>query len=232
MLSKGTIAGTALCLGFTLQTLGLSRTTPAITGFITGLYVVLTPVIGSLILKDKLPVKAWGYVALATIGLAILSISGWQVGVGEVLVLISTFFYAGHILFLGAWSRDFDAYALTFVQLTTCAVVAAIPALLNGFQAPSDLQTWGVVLFTAIFCTVIAFIIQTWSQARISATKVAVILTMEVVFAAFFSVLFGAEPLTWRISIGGGCVLIAMLAIVQPKISQSTDSLRESSHGR
>jgi drug/metabolite transporter (DMT)-like permease len=94
-----------------------------------------------------------------------------------------------------------------------------VPASVNGFVAPPDTQVWAVILFTAIFATFFAFVIQTWAQARISATKVAVILTMEVVFAALFSVALGAEPLTLRIILGGSMVLIAMIMIVQPKVT-------------
>lgn len=227
IIKKGGLAGSALGLGYIFQTLGLDRTTPAITGFVTGLYVVFTPVIGALLFKEKLPKATWGYVALATIGLGVLSISGWSIGFGEILVLISAFLFASHILMLSSWSKFFDAYTLTLVQLTTCALVSAVPASINGFTAPPDRQVWAVILFTAIFATVFAFIIQTWSQARISATKVAVILTMEVVFAALFSVALGAEPLTLRILIGGSLVVIAMLAIVQPRLSKPANDLGE-----
>ena len=221
LLVKGSVIGTTLGLGYIFQTLGLERTTPAITGFITGLYVVLTPLIGALILKEKLTIQAWFYVALATIGLGVLSISGFSIGAGELFVLVSAFLFAAHILLLSRWSKSFDAYTLTFVQLATCAAVSGVPASLNGFVAPPDLQVWAVVIFTAVFATFFAFVIQTWAQARISATKVAVILTMEVVFAAIFSVALGAEPLTLRILVGGSMVLIAMIMIVQPKVTQT-----------
>jgi drug/metabolite transporter (DMT)-like permease len=221
ILLKGGLTGGALGLGYILQTLGLERTTPAITGFVTGLYLVFTPVIGALLLKERLPKATWGFVALATIGLGVLSISGWSIGSGELFVLLSALLFAAHILMLSAWSKDFDAYALTLVQLSTCTIVSAIPTVITGFTPPPDRQVWGVILFTAIFATVFAFIIQTWSQARISATKVAVILTMEVVFAALFSVALGAEPLTLRILIGGSLVLISMIAIVQPRLSRT-----------
>ncbi|MFM7350860.1 MAG: DMT family transporter [Actinomycetota bacterium] len=219
LLIKGSLIGTALGLGYIFQTLGLERTTPAITGFITGLYVVLTPLIGALILKEKLTIQAWLYIALATAGLGVLSITGLSIGTGELFVLISAFLFAAHILLLSRWSKDFDAYTLTFLQLATCAVVSGVPASLNGFVAPPDTQVWAVVVFTAVFATFFAFVIQTWAQARISATKVAVILTMEVVFAAFFSVALGAEPLTLRILLGGSMVLVAMIMIVQPKVT-------------
>ena len=219
ILGKGFLIGTALGLGYVFQTLGLERTTPAVTGFITGLYVVLTPLIAALLLGERLTWRAWLYILLATLGLAVLSVSGWSIGAGELFVLISAFLFAIHILLLSRWSARFDAYALTFVQLSTCALVSVVPASVNGFIAPPDNQVWLVVGFTAVFATFFAFVIQTWSQARISATKVAVILTMEVVFAALFSVALGAEPLTWRIVIGGSMVLIAMIMIVQPKVT-------------
>ena len=222
LVGKGLLIGMALGSGYIFQTLGLERTTPAITGFITGLYVVFTPLIASIFLKERLTKVMWGYVLLAVIGLGILSVKGWRIGLGEIFVLISAVLFAVHIILLGSWSKNFDAYALTVIQLIGCAFLASIPAVLNGYTAPPDTQVWGVIIFTALFATAFAFVIQTWSQARISTTKVAVILTMEVVFAALFSFMYGMEPFTWRLAIGGTLVLIAMLAIVQPRVSTSS----------
>ena len=222
LVGKGLLIGMALGSGYVFQTLGLERTTPAITGFITGLYVVFTPLIAFIFLKERLTKVMWGYVLLAVIGLGILSVKGWSVGLGEIFVLISAVLFAVHIILLGTWSKNFDAYALTVMQLIGCAFLASIPAVLNGYTAPPDTQVWGVIIFTALFATAFAFVIQTWSQARISTTKVAVILTMEVVFAALFSFMYGMEPFTWRLAIGGTLVLIAMLAIVQPRVSTSS----------
>ena len=219
LVSKGFIIGLALGSGYIFQTLGLDRTTPAITGFITGLYVVITPLIAALLLKERVTLTMWGFILLAVVGLAVLSVQGWSIGFGEFLVFISAILFAVHIIMLGAWSKNFDAYALTVMQLIGCAFLSAIPAGINGFNPPSDTQVWAVVIFTAVFATAIAFVIQTWSQARISTTKVAVILTMEVVFAALFSFAYGMEPFTLRLAIGGTLVLIAMLAIVQPRFS-------------
>ncbi|MFM7491289.1 MAG: DMT family transporter [Actinomycetota bacterium] len=224
LFTKGLLIGMALGSGYIFQTLGLERTTPAITGFITGLYVVITPLLASLFLKERLTKVMWGYVFLAVLGLGILSVKGWSVGLGEIFVLNSAVLFAIHIILLGSWSKNFDAYALTVMQLIGCAVLASIPASLNGYVAPPDTQVWGVIIFTALFATAFAFVIQTWSQARISTTKVAVILTMEVVFAALFSFLYGMEPFTWRLAVGGGLVLIAMLAIVQPRVSTSAQA--------
>ena len=224
LVMKGLMIGMALGSGYIFQTLGLDRTTPAITSFITGLYVVFTPLLASIFLKERLTKAMWGYVFLAVLGLGILSVEGWSVGLGEIFVLISAVLFAIHIILLGSWSKNFDAYALTVMQLIGCALLASIPASINGFVAPPDTHVWAVIIFTALFATAIAFVIQTWSQARISTTKVAVILTMEVVFAALFSFMYGMEPFTLRLALGGTLVLIAMLAIVQPRVPSSSQS--------
>ena len=103
---------------------------------------------------------------------------------------------------------------MTVVQLAVCALMAGIASIPEGYAAPPNRGVWAVVVFTAVFATAVAFIIQTWSQAHISATKVAVILTMEVVFAALFAVVFGGEVLTLQVLLGGGLVLLAMYLIV------------------
>jgi drug/metabolite transporter (DMT)-like permease len=214
MLLKGSLAGLFLGTGYIFQTLGLARTGAAITGFVTGLYVVLTPLIAAIFLKEKIKAFTWFCVGLATIGLALLSLRGWSVGIGEVLVFLSAIAFAAHIVTLSKWSFGLDAYALTVVQLSICALLTGAISLGQGYEKPTDAGVWGVVVFTAVICTAVAFIVQTWSQAHMSSTKVAVILTMEVVFAALFAVAFGGESLTLQVSIGGAMVLLAMYLIV------------------
>ena len=214
MLLKGSLAGLFLGTGYIFQTLGLARTGAAITGFVTGLYVVLTPLIAAIFLKEKIKAFTWFCVVLATIGLALLSLRGWSVGIGEALVFLSAIAFAAHIVTLSKWSYGLDAYALTVVQLSICALLTGVISLGQGYEKPTDAGVWGVVVFTAVICTAVAFIVQTWSQAHMSSTKVAVILTMEVVFAALFAVAFGGESLTLQVSIGGAMVLLAMYLIV------------------
>ena len=214
ILGKGFIAGLLLGSGFILQTLGLARAGAAVTGFITGLYVVATPVIAALVLKVKISRFTWGCVALATIGLALLSLTGWSIGIGEFFVLLCAVVFGAHIVALSRWSNGLDAYAMTVVQLATCALLTGAISFGQGYEAPANLSGWLVIFYTAIICTAIAFVIQTWSQAHISATKVAVIMTMEVVFAALFAVIFGGETLTVKVLIGGAMVLAAMFMIV------------------
>lgn len=214
ILRKGFIAGLFLAAGYILQTLGLALTGAAVTGFITGLYVVATPVIAALLLRVRITAFTWGCVLLATAGLALLSLKGWNLGYGEFLVFLCAIAFAAHIIALSKWSNGLDVYAMTIVQLATCALATGVISLIQGYELPPDRNGWYVVLFTAIICTAVAFVVQTWSQAHMSATKVAVILTMEVVFAALFAVVFGGESLTLRTFFGGLLVLIAMFMIV------------------
>lgn len=214
LLQRGSLAGIFLGFGYIFQTLGLERTGAAITGFITGLYVVLTPVLAWLVLKEKITRFVWLCIMVATVGLALLSVRGFSVGIGEMLVLASALFFAAHIIALSKWSSGRDVYAMTVVQLTMCGLLAGIASIPGGYAPPPDSGVWAVVIFTAVFATAIAFIIQTWSQAHMSATKVAVILTMEVVFAAVFAIFFGGERLTLQSALGGILVVVAMYLIV------------------
>ena len=208
-------AGFFLGTGYILQTLGLERTGAAITGFITGLYVVFTPLIAAIILKARITLVTWGCVALATVGLALLSLHGWSIGFGELLVLGSAFGFGVHIISLGKWSSGRDAYAMTVIQLAMCALLSGLASLAEGgYAPPPDWGVWATVIFTAVVCTAIAFMVQTWSQAHMTTTKVAVILTMEVVFAAIFAIIFGGERLSLQTALGGILVVIAMYVIV------------------
>jgi drug/metabolite transporter (DMT)-like permease len=214
LLLRGGTAGILLGLGYIFQTLGLARTGAAITGFITGLYIVLVPLSAWLLLKQKIAGITWACIAMATLGLGLLSIHGFSVGFGEFLVFIAAIFYALHIIALGKWSSGRDVYAMTVVQLFMCAALAGIASLPGGYSPPPDVNVWGTVIFTAVFATAIAFIIQTWAQAYMGPTEVAVILTMEAVFTAIFAIIFGGERLTLQSTLGGTLVVAAMYLVV------------------
>lgn len=214
LLLRGAGAGFLLGGGYILQTIGLNNTGAAIAGFVTGLYVVLTPLFAALIIKERVSKTTWLYVFMATIGLGLLSLHGWSIGFGELMVFFSAIAFASHITALSKWSAGRDVYAMTITQLAMCAIMTGISSAFEGYSTPTDLGVWAVVIFTAVFCTAIAFIVQTWAQAHISGTKVAVILTMEVVFAAIFAMIFGGERLTLQAAIGGILVVVAMYLIV------------------
>ncbi|MEY3919276.1 MAG: hypothetical protein RLZ15_70 [Actinomycetota bacterium] len=214
IVKRGGITGLFLAAGFIFQTYGLDMTGAAVTGFITGLYVVATPLFEQFFGGRKLGRTVWVSIGIATTGLGLLSLKGFSVGIGELLVLISALCYTGQIIALSKWSQGRDVWAMTFMQIFVVAVVTGIAALIEGFQTPPDSGVWGVIIFTAIVCTVTAFIIQTWSQAILESTKAAVIMTMEVVFSALFAITLGGEILSTRTLIGGLLVVISMYTLV------------------
>ena len=224
---KGFLAGLFLGSGYIFQTLGLKVVGAAITGFVTGLYVVATPLIAWIVLRHRINSFTWLCVAIATAGLALLSLDGWSVGTGELLVLVSAIAFGAHIVALGQWSNGLDTYAMTVVQLATCALLTGAIAIGQGYKAPVNTSGWLVVVYTAVACTAVAFLVQTWSQAHISPTIVAVILTTEVVFSAIFALIFTDETLTLQKSLGGVLIIVAMIAIVLKGEEEKVDS----SHG-
>jgi drug/metabolite transporter (DMT)-like permease len=214
ILKYGGITGSFLGAGFILQTYGLTMTGAAVTGFITGLYVVATPLFEQFFGGQRLGKRVWLSIAIATTGLALLSLKGFSVGLGEMLVLLSALCYTGQIIGLSKWSKGRDLWTLAWVQITVVAIITGIASLAEGIETPPDGEVWAVIIFTAIVSTVTAFIIQTWSQAIIDSTKAAVIMTMEVVFSAIFAVTIGGEILSTRTLIGGTLVVISMYVIV------------------
>ncbi len=213
-LFRGIILGILLGCGYIFQTFGLTLTTVAKTGFITGLYAVFTPLIAAGLLKKQISKIQWFSVGLAALGLAFLSMNGFSMGMGEFLVVMSAAFYAGHIVGLSEWSAGADTYALTVLQLGTVGVICFIASLKSGFHLPPDSGVWKAIIYTAIFASAFAFIVQTWVQSFMSATSTGIILTMEYIFAALFGVWFGHESLTLRVIIGGSLVIAAMYIII------------------
>ncbi|CAB4534883.1 unannotated protein [freshwater metagenome] len=213
-LLKGALVGTFLGSGYIFQSFGLTLTSVAKTGFITGLYVVLTPVLGALVLKKRIAGVQWLSVLLATAGLLLLSFKGLSIGLGEFLVFLSAIVFAAHIIALGEWSSGMDTYALTVVQLGTCTLITTLAGLRSGLHTPPDSGVWWAIIFCAVFATAIAFIFQTWAQSFMAPTTVAVILTMEVVFAAIFGITIAHESLTIKVAVGGLMVIVAMYAII------------------
>jgi len=213
-IKKGALIGLFLGSGYIFQSFGLTLTTVSNTGFITGLYVVFTPVVAALALKKNITRIEWLAVFMATIGLALLSLKGLTFGLGEFLVLVSAIFFALHIVALGEWSKGLDTYALTVLQLGTCALLTFAASLKSGFKAPPDSGVWWSIIYTALFATALAFIVQTWAQSFIKPSSVAVILAMEVVFAAAFGIWLLSEPLTLRIALGGILVMASMYLII------------------
>lgn len=213
-LFKGAALGLFLGSGYIFQTFGLTLTTVAKTGFITGLYAIFTPLLAAVFFKHRIYKIQWFAVGLATIGMAILSLKGFSIGLGEFLVLISAVLFAAHIIGLSYWSPNRDAYALTLVQMATVGLLALLCSFKGGFHAPHDRGVWVAVLYSAVAASAFAFIIQTWAQSFMAATSVGIILTIEYIFAAIFGVVLVHEQVTWRTLVGGVAMMIGLYLVI------------------
>jgi drug/metabolite transporter (DMT)-like permease len=218
VLWTGAVSGIILALGFITQTIGLELSTAAITGFLTGLYVVFTPLFAWLMLRQKLSGRVAVGATLAFIALGVLSITDFGFGPGSIWVIAGAVFLALHIVALGVWSPGADPYALTVVQVVAMAAVTGAWTVSdgNGFIAPPDAGVWIAVLFTAIFATAFAYLVQTWVQGHMDSSRVAILLTTEVLWTGIIAVGVGQEPLTIRLLIGGAMMFVAMLIIEWP----------------
>lgn len=214
-LTLGRAVGVGLVYGVAqiLQTVGLAHTAASVSGFITGMYVVFTPLLAALLLRTRIGPLTWVAVALATAGLAVLSLRGLAVGYGEAVTLVAAVLYALHIVGLGAWSTPREALGITTVQLLVIAAVCLVVTLPDGLVLPDRTGDWFAVLYMALVAGLLGMLGQTWAQAHLPPTRSALIMAMEPVFAAGFAVALGGEHLTPRMLAGGLLVLSAMLLV-------------------
>ncbi len=196
-----------------LQTAGLAHTAASVSGFITGMYVVATPLFAALILHSRITRMTWAAVALATAGLAVLTLQGFSVGYGEAITLVAALIYALHIVGLGAWSKPAEAIGMSIVQIIVIAVICLVSSAPGGIVLPATRGDWLSVLYMAAFAGSFALLAQTWAQAHLAPTRAAIIMTMEPVFAALFAILAGGEDFTVRMLVGGTMVVSAMLVV-------------------
>lgn len=216
-LKHGVILGTLLAGGYITQTIGLELTTAAITGFITGLYVVLTPLIGWLMFGNKINKQLVIGIALAFIALGFLTLNGFAIDVNQLWVVLCAVLFAGHIVGLSVWSPGKDVYALTLVQLALVAIYSWAGALMDGsYDAPVNGDGWFAIVFTAVFSTAVAFLVQTWAQSIMDPSRVAIFLTTEVLWTAVIAVLVGQEVLGLKTVLGGALMVAAMLVVEWP----------------
>jgi len=215
LVAGGTI-GLLLGLGIGLQTAGLERTTVSSTGFITGLYVVLTPVFGLLLFRTRVGLEVWLGVALAVLGLAMLS--GVHVGStgGNLLVLASTAAQALQIVMVERYAPRYDAIALALVQMACCFVGFLVIALALGqLEVPRGWTVWGALLVTGVFASALGYLIQVWAQRRLSAARIAIVFSLETVFAGLFGYLLADDRLGW-LGWGGCAVILAGIVVAEP----------------
>src|SRR5512132_254294 len=212
----GSFLGLLLAAGYALQTAGLERTTVSSTGFITGMYVVLTPLIALLLYRARIGLAAWGGVVLATAGLAMLS--GIHAGsvTGDLLVLAAAAVYSLQIVLMERYAPRYDAVAFTLVEMLAAGVaLGVVAAALGDLHLPHGWTVWGALLVTGVFASALAFLVQTWAQRRTSATRTALAFAMEPVFAAFFGITLAGDrlgALGWT----GCAAIMAGIVLAEP----------------
>lgn len=220
VLKKGSLIGIFLFLGYTLQTVGLKYTTATKAGFITGLSVVLVPIISHFFIKEKINRNSVIGVVLAFIGLWFLNYSSsFSFNLGDFLVLLCAVSFAMHIISVGLFSKKLDYVLLAITQITVVFVLSLLMALI--FERPAihlsySSYIWWSIVITGIFATALAFYMQNKFQRCSTATKTAIIFSGEPIFAAVFAYFLLGEKVG-LIAWAGGLLIIFGMIVAQTK---------------
>jgi drug/metabolite transporter (DMT)-like permease len=212
--------GSLLAAGYGLQTAGLDRTTVSAAGFVTGMYVVLTPIFGLVLFRVRAGAAVWLGVALAVTGLAMLS--GVQAGstTGDLLVLAGAAAYALQIVLMERFAPRYDPLAFTTAQMSAAFVgFAAIAIAAGQVEAPHGWTVWGALIVTGVFASALAFLVQAWAQRRTSANRTALIFALEPVFAGIFGYALAGDRLG-AIGWAGCAVILCGIAVAEPAAAQ------------
>lgn len=211
----GTWLGVFLLGGFILQTEGLRYTTPARSGFLTGLTVLLVPLVARFALGRHLPSRVWAASLVALAGLAVLTrpwdgAVGPDVRWGDALTVLCAASFALHIVFTGEWAARHAIAPLTVTQLAVVAAGATVLAAIEPARVGPPGRLAAVILFTALVVTALAYSVQTWAQRRVSAVRAALIFALEPVIAAAVAARWGRDPVTAWEWIGGVVIVVGV----------------------
>jgi drug/metabolite transporter (DMT)-like permease len=214
-LQAGAFTGVFLTLGYVPQTIGLQTTEAAKAAFITGLSVVLVPVLAATLLH-KPPTRAAIFgVLIATVGLGLLTLDLNQrlaLSSGDLWVLLCAVGFAAHITSTARFAPHYDVLPFTATQLLTTAALSTGAALLferHALLPPASALP--SIVYMALIATAFVFGVQTWGQRHTSPTHTALIFALEPVFAALFAVVFAGEILEIREWVGGALILLGMI---------------------
>jgi drug/metabolite transporter (DMT)-like permease len=216
-----TLLGALLALGYALQTAGLDRTTVSSAGFITGLYVVFTPLFAYALFRVTIARIVVVGVGLSVAGLALLSGVGAGEPGGDLLVLAGSAAFSLQIALMERYAPRFDAVAFTFVEMLAAFVgFAAVAVALGQVEVPHGWTVWGALLVTGIFASALGFLVQTWAQRQLSAARTALAFAMEPVWTAIFGFWLAGDRLGlagWT----GAALIMAGIVVAEPAAAEA-----------
>jgi drug/metabolite transporter (DMT)-like permease len=217
----GTTLGVLLAAGYALQTAGLERTTVSSAGFITGLYVVFTPLLALLLFRTRIVGAVWLGVLLSVAGLGLLTGVGAGDTVGDLLVLGGSAVYSLQIVLMERFAPRYDPVAFTQAEMLAAFAGFAVVALALGqVELPRGWTVWGALLVTGVFASALGFLVQTWAQRRTSATTTALAFAMEPVWAGIFGFWLAGDRLGafgWT----GCAVIMAGIVVAEPAAGET-----------
>jgi drug/metabolite transporter (DMT)-like permease len=215
-IAGGCVAGLLLALAYALQTAGLDLTTVSSTGFITGLYVVFTPLLALAMFRTPVPPVLWAGAALSVGGLLLLNGVPGGSAAGNLLVLGNALAQAFQIALIERFAPQYDARVLTFLQLAvSCLGFVVLAGARGELQWPDDGTVWYGAVASGVFAGALGYLIATWVQARTTAARAALVFTLEAPFAALFGVLLADDRLGWLGWSGCG-VMLAGIVLAEP----------------
>jgi drug/metabolite transporter (DMT)-like permease len=212
--APGLLLGSLIFGAYLLQTYGLARTTATNAGFITGLYVVFTPLLGLVFFRRRVGAWMWGVVAMSVLGLMLLSVPGMedlQPRFGDLLVLASAIAWAGHVVAVGHFAERHATVLLSAAQMFWTALLHLVVAVPGGLRAGGAIDVWPMLVVTGILGTGVAYTLQIVAQRQMSAARAVVVLAGESVAAAAFSFAFLGERLQVHQWVGAALVMSAMV---------------------
>ncbi len=213
-IKPGIIIGAFLFIGYAFQTVGLQYTSPSNAGFITGLSVVLVPIIYAILKRTWPPLNTWITVALAAVGMYLLSIPAgtFHLAYGDLLVFFCAIGFALHIVAVDHFAHRHNAVVISGIQILFVGMVStSIGLAIEPMPAYINTDLVSAIIITSVLATALAFLVQNYMQKFSTATRFAIVLATEPVFAAITSYFWAGDRLTERAIFGGGLIIAAML---------------------
>lgn len=209
----GAICGVLLLAAYATQTYGLKTTTPGANAFLTAVYCVMVPFMAWGFFRKRPTACNWAAAAMCICGIGLISLSGdLTVGAGEALTLLSGLFYALHIMALSRFGEHDDPVALTIVQFAVVAVLSWLCTLTveKGSALPAP-EVWPKLMYLTVLATAVTLVCQSVGQSLTPPSQSAILLSLESVFGALFSVILGYEALTLPILCGFSLVFVSVI---------------------